>query len=68
MFRALSKPRSRSFLLQTHMKFLLLFVIGALIWTNDDARTFTADVLQDASEVVRPEPKSLQERINYVLK
>lgn len=68
MFSALSKPRSRSFLLQTHMKFVLLVVIGALVWTNDEARTFTADVLQDASEVVRPEPKSFQERINYVLK
>jgi hypothetical protein len=45
-----------------------LILIASLVWTNDEARTFTADVLQDASEVVRPEPKSFQERINYVLK
>ena len=36
------------------MKFVLLVVIGVLLWNSDDARHFTADVLNDASEFVRP--------------
>jgi len=36
------------------MKFFLLVVIGVLLWNSDDARHFTADVLNDASEFVRP--------------
>ena len=54
MFKALSKSRSSSDLLSFHMKFLLLVVIGCLLWTNDDARQFTADRLDDASELIRP--------------
>ncbi len=40
------------------MKLILLLVIGALLWNNNDARTFTADVLTDAAEIVRPDPQS----------
>ena len=54
MFKALSKSRSSSDLLSYHMKFLLLVVIGCLLWTNNDARQFTADRLDDASELIRP--------------
>ena len=54
MFRALSKKRSSSNLLSFHMKFVLLVIIGALLWNNNDARHFTADILNDASEFVRP--------------
>ena len=36
------------------MKVLLLIIIGALLWSNDEARQFTADRLDDASEIVRP--------------
>ena len=54
MFRALSKKRSSSNLLSFHMKFVLLVIIGALLWNNNDARHITADVLNDASEFVRP--------------
>ena len=36
------------------MKVLLLLIIGALLWSNNDARHFTADRLQDASNLVRP--------------
>ena len=36
------------------MKVLLLVIIGALLWNNNDARHFTADILNDASEFVRP--------------
>jgi hypothetical protein len=39
------------------MKFVLLVLIGALLWSNNDARKITADVLQDASEFVRPDPQ-----------
>lgn len=39
------------------MKFVLLVLIGALLWSNNDARNITADVLQDASEFVRPDPQ-----------
>lgn len=58
MFAALSKKRSRTDLLTIHMKFVLLVIIGALLWNNNDARTFTADVLTDAAEIVRPDPQS----------
>ena len=58
MFAALSKKRSRTDLLTIHMKFVLLVIIGALLWNNNDARKFTADVLTEAAEIVQPEPKS----------
>ena len=54
MFKALSKKRSSSNLLSFHMKFVLLVIIGALLWNSNDARYFTADVLNDASEFIRP--------------
>jgi len=58
MFAALSKKRSSTDLLTFHMKFVLLVIIGALLWNNNDARKFTADVLIEAAEIVQPEPKS----------
>ncbi len=58
MFAALSKKRSSTDLLTIHMKFVLLVIIGALLWNNNDARKFTADVLIEAAEIVQPEPKS----------
>ena len=57
MLKSLSKSRSHSELLSYHMKFVLLVLIGALLWSNNDARKITADVLQDASEFVRPDPQ-----------
>jgi len=54
MFASLSKKRSSKQHLIIHMKFFLLVVIGVLLWNSDDARHFTADVLNDASEFVRP--------------
>ena len=54
MFKALSKSRSSSDLLSFHMKFVLFGGIGALLWNNNDARQFTADRLDDASELIRP--------------
>ena len=40
------------------MKFALVVIIGVLLWNSNDARQFTADLLQDASEIVRPDSKS----------
>jgi hypothetical protein len=40
------------------MKFVLLVIIGVLLWNSNDARTFTADVLDDAAEIIRPEPEA----------
>ena len=55
MFAALSKSRSRTDLLTIHMKFVLLVIIGVLLWNSNDARKFTADVLTEAAEIVRPD-------------
>ena len=63
MFSALSKKRSPNELLSFHMKFVLLVIIGALLWNNNDARHITADQLQNAAEFIRPE--SNQIRINF---
>ena len=53
MFKALTKTRSANFY-ANQVKVLLLVIIGALLWSNNDARHITADVLNDASEFVRP--------------
>ncbi len=45
-------------------KTIALILIAALVWTNDDARTFIADGFESAEEFVRPEPKSFNDRVN----
>ena len=55
MIRTLSKPRSKSNLINIHMKFILLIIIGALLWNNNQARQFTSDSLQQASDFIQPE-------------
>ena len=40
------------------MKIILLVIVGILFWTSDDARNFTADQLNNASEIVRINFKS----------
>ena len=55
MIRTLSKPRSKSNLITIHMKFILLVIIGALLWNNNDARQFTSDQLQSMSEFIQPD-------------
>ena len=37
------------------MKFILLVIIGALLWNNNQARQFTSDSLQQASDFIQPE-------------
>ena len=66
MFASLSKKRSSKQHLIIHMKFILLVIIGALLWNNNDARIFTADLLEDASEFVRPESTIRQQINNWI--
>jgi hypothetical protein len=37
------------------MKFILLVIIGALLWNSNEARQFTSDSLQQASDFIQPE-------------
>ena len=55
MIKSLSKPRSKSNLITIHMKFILLVIIGALLWNSNEARQFTSDSLQQASDFIQPE-------------
>ena len=36
------------------MKFILLVIIGALLWNNNQARQFTSDSLQSMSDFIEP--------------
>jgi len=56
MFATLSKKRSKSNLITIHMKFLLLVIIGVLIYNSNDTRFFISDQLNNAAEIVRPDP------------
>ena len=70
MIKALSKKRSSKELLSFHMKFLLLIVIGVLLWNNNEARKVTANALQSASDFVQPansEPETIGEMIDSFL-
>ena len=54
MLKALNKKRSANFY-SNQVKFLLLIVIGVLIYNSNDARFFISDQLNNASEIVRPD-------------
>lgn len=56
MIKALTKSRKPSFY-ANQVKFLLLIVIGVLIYNSEDARFFISDRLNDASEMIRPDPQ-----------
>ena len=56
MFKALTKSRPANFY-ANQVKFLLLILIGVLIYQSEDARFFISDRLNDASEMIRPDPK-----------
>jgi uncharacterized protein YpmB len=60
MIRTLSKSRSKSNLIIIHMKFILLVIIGALLWNSNEARQFTSDSLQQASDFIQPEQQRYQ--------
>ena len=44
------------------MKVILLVIIGVLVFQSEDSRYFISDQLQNASEVVRPDPKFMNIR------
>ena len=67
---SLSKKRSSQELLTIHMKFLLVVIIGVLLWNNNEARKVTSDVLQNASDFVQPsntQPETIGEMIDSFL-
>ena len=52
------------------MKFLLVVIIGVLLWNNNEARKVTSDVLQTASDFVEPsntKHQTIGERIDSFL-
>tara|TARA_Y100000591_G_C21546726_1_gene551611 strand:+ start:84 stop:245 length:162 start_codon:yes stop_codon:yes gene_type:complete len=52
------------------MKTVLIVVIGVLLWQSTDARKFTSNVLQTASDFIEPnntENKTIGERIDSFL-
>ena len=52
------------------MKTVLVIIIGVLLWQSTDARKFTANVLQSASDIIEPDVKKNQtigERIDSFL-
>jgi len=56
MLKVLNKSRKPSFY-ANQVKFLLLIVIGVLIYNSNDARFFISDQLNNAAEIVRPDPQ-----------
>ena len=52
------------------MKTVLVIIIGVLLWQSNDARKFTSDVLQQASDFIEPansEPETIGEMIDSFL-
>ena len=52
------------------MKTVLVVIIGVLLWQSTDARKFTANVLQTASDFIEPnntKPQTIGERIDSFL-
>ena len=52
------------------MKFLLVVIIGVLLWNNNEARNVTSDVLQNASDFIEPnntKEQTIGERIDSFL-
>ena len=64
-------PYSLPFILYINsMKTVLVIIIGVLLWQSTDARKFTANVLQTASDIIEPdvnENKTIGERIDSFL-
>ena len=52
------------------MKFLLVVIIGVLLWNNNEARNVTSNALQSASDFVQPsntQPETIGEMIDSFL-
>ena len=54
MERLTLSPYSLPFILYI-MRIVLICVLGVLIWQSNDARQFTADALQSASNLIEPD-------------
>ena len=67
MIKTLSKKRSSKELLTIHMKTALVIVIGVLLWQSTDARKFTSNMLQQASDFIEPQPQTIGEKIDSFL-
>jgi len=67
MIKTLSKKRSSKELLNIHMKTALVIVIGVLLWQSTDARKFTSNMLQQASDLIEPQPQTIGEKIDSFL-
>ena len=68
--KAFSRTRTRSNLISIHMKTALIIIIGVLLWQSTDARKFTANVLQQASDFIEPsntKEKTIGEKIDSFL-
>jgi len=52
------------------MKTALIIIVGVLLWQSTDARKFTANVLETASEIIEPadsKSQTIGERIDSFL-
>ena len=52
------------------MKIILIGIIGVLLWQSPEARKFTSDALQQASDIIEPdvnENKTIGEMIDSFL-
>ena len=67
MIKTLSKKISSKELLNIHMKTALVIVIGVLLWQSTDARKFTSNMLQQASDLIEPQPQTIGEKIDSFL-
>jgi len=67
MIKSLSKKRSSQELLNIHMKTALVIIIGVLLWQSTDARKFTSNMLQQASDLIEPQPQTIGEKIDSFL-
>ena len=52
------------------MKTVLVIIIGVLLWQSPEARKFTSDALQQASDLIEPantQPETIGEMIDSFL-
>ena len=53
-----SNPFWPKFFTFNTMKFVLLVIIGVLLYNSNDARFFVSDQLNNVSDIIRPEPQA----------
>jgi len=52
MIKSFSRTKT---LISKNMKTILIIVIGVLLWQSTDARQFTSNILEGASEFIEPD-------------